>query len=97
MDKYIKDGKVAVLYSPDFGAGWYSWYRKKEMLFDVELVEAVLNNEDYKTIIERKYPEAISDIRLEVEWVSEGSSIRIKEYDGSESVRITDNDNYIEV
>lgn len=25
MDKVIKDGKVAVLYSPGFGAGWFTW------------------------------------------------------------------------
>ena len=25
MEKYIKDGKVAVLYSPGHGAGWSTW------------------------------------------------------------------------
>ena len=25
MNKVIRDGKVAVLYSPGYGAGWYSW------------------------------------------------------------------------
>ena len=24
-EKYIKDGKVAVAYSPGFGAGWSTW------------------------------------------------------------------------
>lgn len=24
-DKVIEDGKVAVLISPNYGAGWYSW------------------------------------------------------------------------
>jgi hypothetical protein len=27
MEKVIRDGKVAVLYSPGYGAGWYSWNR----------------------------------------------------------------------
>ena len=27
MDKVIRDGKVAVLYSPGFGAGWSTWSR----------------------------------------------------------------------
>jgi hypothetical protein len=25
MDKVIVNGKVAVLYSPGFGSGWYTW------------------------------------------------------------------------
>ena len=25
MQKVIRDGKVAVLYSPGYGAGWYTW------------------------------------------------------------------------
>ena len=32
MKKLTKDGKVAVLYSPDFGAGWYSWHAIEELL-----------------------------------------------------------------
>jgi hypothetical protein len=50
MNKVIRDGKVAVLYSPDFGAGWYTWniaYDEKNdpqsLLFDPILVELVEN------------------------------------------------------
>jgi hypothetical protein len=25
MNKLIRDGMVAVLYSPDYGSGWYTW------------------------------------------------------------------------
>ena len=25
MEKVIRDGKVAVIYAPSFGAGWYTW------------------------------------------------------------------------
>lgn len=44
MDKVIVDGKVAVLYSPGFGAGWYSWNTGiEECLFCPEIVELIRN------------------------------------------------------
>lgn len=43
MNKVIKDGNVAVLYSPGYGAGWYSWNQEhKECLFDPEIVEIIM-------------------------------------------------------
>lgn len=44
MEKVIRDGKVAVLYSPGFGAGWYTWdaQGREELLFDPKIVEMVL-------------------------------------------------------
>ena len=43
MDRVIRDGKVAVLYSPGYGAGWYTWAREPDpqMLFDPHLVDLV--------------------------------------------------------
>ena len=42
MEKVIKEGKVAVLVSPNYGAGWYSWNSGyKELLFHPKLVEMV--------------------------------------------------------
>jgi hypothetical protein len=42
MDKVIRDGQVAVLYSPGFGAGWYSWNREMpELLFEPNLVAMI--------------------------------------------------------
>ncbi len=44
MNKYIKDGKVAVLISPGFGAGWYSWSENiEDCLFDADIVKLVLD------------------------------------------------------
>ena len=41
MNKLIKNGKVAVLYSPGFGAGWFTWNpTMPELIFEP--------NEDYK-------------------------------------------------
>lgn len=43
-EKYIReDGKIAALYSPGFGAGWYSWNTQHEgLVFDAEIVRAVM-------------------------------------------------------
>jgi len=42
MEKVIRDGKVAVLISDGFGAGWYSWSSNNEaLLFHPKLVEMV--------------------------------------------------------
>jgi hypothetical protein len=92
FEKYIRDGKVAVLYSPGYGAGWYTWNDDQEgMIFDRELVAAVLA-EDYaalKEIAARKYPEAYlgGGDKLEIEWLEPGTVFVIDEYDGSESIR----------
>lgn len=91
-EKYIQNGKVAVLYSPGYGAGWYSWNTEYEgLVFDKEIVEAVLADNKILAfeIAEKKYPEAylggIDD--LEVGWLDEGTLFEIREYDGSESIR----------
>jgi len=45
MKKVIRDGKVAVLISHGFGAGWYSWNTEyQQLLFHPKLVEMVEQN-----------------------------------------------------
>ena len=95
MKKIIKDGRVAVLYSPGFGAGWYTWNQDKvgpEIIFDPNIVEYV-ENEDWdkcRTYVELKYPDiytgGLSDLR--VSWLKENTLFRIHEYDGSESIEV---------
>lgn len=74
MKKIIRDGKVAVLISPGFGAGWSTWnYEYPEMIFDPDIVEVLESNpiidphdadesysllEKIKSIAEKKYPDA---------------------------------------
>ena len=42
MDKYIFNDKVAVLYSPGFGAGWYTWNQEfPELIFSPAIVKLV--------------------------------------------------------
>lgn len=43
MEKFQRDGKVAVLYSPSYGAGWYTWnHDHPEAIFDPEIVKLIL-------------------------------------------------------
>jgi hypothetical protein len=95
MDKKIKDGMVAILYSPGFGAGWYSWHNVEELLYDPKLVDMVEAKTSAKTIElyceevygkEHHYYGGAED--LEVKWLPIGTHFRIHEYDGSESVEV---------
>ena len=105
MTKYIRDGKVAVLYSPGFGAGWSSWnddrdVPKEFLLHDEKLVEMVENDQRnkipkyVKSIYPNFYCGGAKD--LAIEWVNQGTQFRIEEYDGYESI-IFNHDAYWEV
>lgn len=46
--KYIKKGKVAVVYSPGFGAGWSTWKSGDlalQMLYSYEVVDQILKDD----------------------------------------------------
>jgi hypothetical protein len=95
MEKVIRDGKVAVLYSPGFGAGWYTWnYSFPECIFDPEIVEMVekeIQGYDIASFAEDKYGSdfyagGAGDLRIM--WLPEGTMFIINEYDGSESIRV---------
>jgi hypothetical protein len=70
MKKVIENGNVAVLYSPSYGAGWYTWNSSRseddkdalELIFDPALVELVqkknspdcINETGFIHLIERR-------------------------------------------
>lgn len=89
-----KNGQVAVLYSPGYGAGWASWNPeyKETLLFDKEIVEAVLRNdiEKAKELANEKAPGAYlgGGHQLEVRWLTKGTVFEIEEYDGNEEVYV---------
>lgn len=100
--RFIKDGKVAVLVSPGFGAGWSTWNTSgdESLLFDPEIVQAVLDGDRSKAveIATRKYPGGYygGGGDLVVEWVDIGQRFEISEYDGSESLRLlSPSDGYV--
>ena len=95
MTKCIRDGKVAILYSPGFGAGWSTWNDDKYrefLLHDEKLVELVETKqkgkivEYVKSVYPGEYPTLLDIAKLEVEWVSSGTQFIITEYDGSEGI-----------
>lgn len=95
MEKYYKDNMVGILVSPGFGAGWSTWNREyPEMIFDPEIIQCILDD-DFKRaeeIAELKWPDAyLGGLKdLEVEFLEKGTVFTIEEYDGSESLRTSD-------
>ena len=99
MDKVIRDGKVAVLYSPGFGAGWYTWHDMEELIYHPKLVEMVENNQQGEItkgliaellgiIDEDDMPYIGGACDLVIQWVPVGTEFIIEEYDGNESIRL---------
>ena len=98
FEKHIVDGKVAVLYSPGFGAGWSTLaYGDSEqaMAMDRDLVLAFLNGgvDALVKITAQKYPDNYTGGAddVVVAWLPEGTRFEIREYDGSETLRTLDN------
>lgn len=94
LQKVVRDGKVAVLYSPGFGAGWYTWNSEhRELLFAPSLVALVEESAPEDQIVaeaEKLVPDGYfggaSD--LTIAWLPEGAPFRVEEYDGSESITL---------
>jgi len=95
VEKVIRDGRVAVLISPGFGAGWSTWCddsQREAALFDRRFVEAAeAGIQDVEPIAKEVFGEDAyfycggwRDIKIE--WLPIGASFRVNEYDGSESL-----------
>jgi hypothetical protein len=103
MEKVVRDGKVAVLVSPGFGAGWYTWNREENsevMLFDPEVVAWVEGGKvgpapsmEEKYGWEYFYDGGAGD--LVVRWVPVGAKFRIDEYDGAESLVLESEEKWV--
>jgi hypothetical protein len=96
MNKVVRDGKVAVLYSPGFGAGWYTWNQEHpELIFDPGIVDLLENNkqEELLAYVTLKWPDlylgGLDD--LTIFWMNQGTQFKINEYDGSESIEFKEN------
>jgi hypothetical protein len=101
----IRDGKVAVIYSPGFGAGWSTWnieYSEygQELIFDPGLADLLINRRSQDQIeayVALKwngvYTGGLEQAR--VEWVAQGTEFKITEHDGSESLGFRDSEEWI--
>ena len=100
MDKVIVNGKVAVLYSPGFGSGWYTWNQEfPELIFSPAIVKLVEQEkfDELETYMELKYPEVFKGgmMDLEIQWIPVGTEFRIHEYDGSENIELKEDLNWL--
>ena len=99
MNKVIKDGKVAVLISYGFGAGFHSYGAPIEAIFDPKLVELVEseNFDGAEEYVMNTYPDVytggVGD--LVVVWVDEDEDFIINEYDGSETIQLKNKTEWI--
>jgi len=93
MEKVIRDGKVAVLVSHGFGAGWYSWNTEHpELLFHPKIVEMVEQNRNKEIDDEWVLENLGIDIYaggadgLKIHWLPIGTAFSIDNYDGNENL-----------
>ena len=93
--KIIKNGKVAIAISPGYGAGWITWNSEKLSPFEPKVIEMIL--QDKKEKITKEWCEKELGLKniycggaidLEIAWIQKGSRFEISEYDGSESLHI---------
>lgn len=94
-EKVIRDGQVAILVSPGYGAGWSTWADNAEVaVFDPEVVEWVESGKPEDVFREKEdaWEERIGYLggadQLGIQWVPVGSRFYIEEYDGSETLHV---------
>ncbi len=109
MKKYQRDNKIAVIFSPGYGSGWYSWHKNEELLFDHALVTLILQlyegqrdevtNEIIKlkidTYLSKKYPDITMRGPFAIAWIEKDEEFYIHEYDGFETIRLKKNMQWI--
>lgn len=97
MDKVIRDGNVAVLYSPGFGAGWSTWNTEHPaMLYDPTVVAWVESGKPKDALarleatLDEKYPRCyLGGMRdLQIEWLPVNTFFQVTEYDGFEKIEV---------
>ena len=98
MDKTIRDGKVAVLVSYGYGAGFSTWNSVEGIEFEpivVGMIEQEKSDEEIQSYLDDEYSEGYwgGVEGLRVEWLKEGTEFIIDEYDGSEHIEYKEIDN----
>lgn len=91
MEKLIKNGEVAAIISPGYGAGWSSWNKGVNPM-DKRYAELILQKEISKAKELAKnegFYEGGLD-KAEIVWVPEGWLFYITDTDGSEELHFID-------
>ena len=96
MNKVVRNGRVAVIHSCDWGAGWYSWHGVEELLYLPQLVESLERpwSDTYETRTRPMLEKVLTEHNLQtnlipdlaITWVPVGSRFFVLEYDGVETV-----------
>ena len=94
MGKYIVEGKVGVLFSPNPGIPFSAWGNPK-MAIDGDLVDAFISEDDaeFKHILIHKYDNPYVDANVQLTWIPIGTRFLITERNGSEEILIIDDSN----
>ena len=89
------------MYSPGFGAGWYTWNQTvPQILFDPAIVKFVEKDQwaELETYVGLKYPDiykgGMKD--LAIAWIPQGTLFKVNEYDGSESIELKEDNDWIQ-
>ncbi len=99
--KVVREGKVAVLTTVDFGAGWSTWNKDTpECLFDPETVMWIEMGRPEESMpdFEAKFGEAFyagGVNNLVIRWLPEGTKFWILEYDGRETIQFPEDFDWI--
>lgn len=96
MEYYEKDGMIAVLVSPGYGAGWSTWHTDNRIAYDKRVIEYWMDHKNASTTEVSDFMEPIGYPNvycggyenLEIHWVPRGVGFYIDEYDGYESLMI---------
>jgi hypothetical protein len=97
-NRVVRDGKVAVIYSSRYGAGWSTWNLElaEQLIFDPGLVDLILRERPWEVIASYtaiKWPHEVyidGLMHAAVEWIPIGTKFRIDECDGMETIIIQD-------
>ena len=98
MDKVVRDGRVAVIVSPGYGAGWSTWAQDRNVCFDPILVEWIEKGKVGDPPLDHygdsaPYCGGLRD--AVIRWIPQGTGFEITDYDGSESLRYLDADEWM--
>lgn len=95
MDKVVRNGEVAVIVSPGFGAGWSTWANDGERAaFDPDIVAWIEGGKVGEPPVRNgDYAGGLRD--AVVMWIPEGTRFYIDEYDGHENLVIYSGDHYL--
>lgn len=98
MRKVIQNGRVRVLYSPGWGSGFLTCGAPIEAIFDPELIQLIdeQNLQEAVDYVVRTYGCYTGGVpNLCIAEIPEGTRFIITEYDGSESIDILEEMNWI--